>query len=528
MKVKRYLVGDLPEAVQLIRSELGSDAVILNTKEIRTGGFLGMFRKKRVEVIAAVDEKEAAKPSYRAPAGRPAPAVAATADRAQRPQRPAPSALPAADAEEAQAPMLPPDAIRQRYVGAADSPASSERAAVKAAAPEPSRPAEPAGQAEPPRAKETPRAAEPSPWREAAHAAEPLPPASPPTRAAAPPASPAAEAVSPSVAEALAAALSDSLRGAAQSAAAAPPPAAPKQGEPGETASETAALLAELREMKEWMKRANREQTQRGLPEPVLQLSRRLALQSVEPAYVEQFAEEVTARLASRDEADEETALALATEVLREWLAPAADDGLSGETRIVNFVGPTGVGKTTTIAKLGAEQAFVHRRSVGFITADTYRIAAVDQLRTYADILNVPLEVVFSPSELTRAYKKLEDRDLLFMDTAGRNYRNELFVSEVNSLLAPGQQAETFLVLSLTHKYSDMKQVAGHFAKYGVSRLLLTKMDETDSYGAALNLVKAFGFRIPYVAFGQTVPDDIRRFDAEDLIAKLLGEPADA
>ena len=202
-------------------------------------------------------------------------------------------------------------------------------------------------------------------------------------------------------------------------------------------------------------------------------------------------------------------------------------DGIDKATRIVHFVGPTGVGKTTTIAKLAAEQSFNHRRSVGFITADTYRIAAVDQLRTYADILNVPLEVVFSPSELSRAYAKLSDRDLLFMDTAGRNYRNELFVSEVNSLLAPGEHTETILVLSMTHKYGDMKAVASQFAKYGVGQLLLTKFDETDSFGAVVNLVKHFDFRISYYTCGQAVPDDIRPFDPEDLVNRLLGEPGD-
>lgn len=280
--------------------------------------------------------------------------------------------------------------------------------------------------------------------------------------------------------------------------------------------------------MKEMMLKMNRQQTFRAFPEPVMRLSKLLARQGVEPGYVEQFAEAVSERLGDRNDPDETETLEHAKEVLRSWLAPSAGTGISPSTRIVNFVGPTGVGKTTTIAKLAADQAFVHRRSVGFITADTYRIAAVDQLRTYADILNMPLEVVFSPSELNRAYKKLEDRDLLLMDTAGRNYRNELFVSEVNSLLAPGQQAESVLVLSLTHKYADMKQVAGHFSRYGVKRLLFTKMDETDSFGSVLNLVKEFDFEISYVTCGQTVPDDIRAFDPEELIGRLLEEPVHA
>ena len=274
------------------------------------------------------------------------------------------------------------------------------------------------------------------------------------------------------------------------------------------------------------MGKMSKQQTYRTMPESVLLLSKRLAEQGVEPAYVEQFAEAVNERL-GEGEHDGKIAYAAAKEVLLAWLEKSKGEGISLSTRIVHFVGPTGVGKTTTIAKLAADQSFSERRNVGFITADTYRIAAVDQLRTYADILNIPLEVVFSPSELTRAYYRMSDRDLLFMDTAGRNYRNELFVSEVNSLLAPGENSETILVLSMTSKFGDMKAVASQFAKYGVRQLLLTKFDETDSFGAIVNLVKEFDFRISYVTHGQTVPDDIQPFDPTDVIARLLGEPSD-
>jgi flagellar biosynthesis protein FlhF len=102
-----------------------------------------------------------------------------------------------------------------------------------------------------------------------------------------------------------------------------------------------------------------------------------------------------------------------------------------------------------------------------------------------------------------------------------------LFVSEVNSLLAPGEQTETILVLSMTHKYSDMKMVASQFAKYGVEQLLLTKFDETDTFGAVINLVKEFDFKISYITCGQAVPDDIRPFEPEDLVKRILGGPAD-
>jgi flagellar biosynthesis protein FlhF len=450
MKVKRYLVDDLPQAVQMIRSELGSDAVILNTKEIRIGGFLGMFRKKRVEVIAAVDEASR-KPPARSQPARPAKPAA-------EPDKLFAAAL--AEIPELRTP-IPNQAVRSKYAagtGGASAVADAPPAGVAIAEPA-------AGYRAPMAETSFPKAGQAS-----------IPPNS-------------------------------------------------EAGGEGQTPDETSVLMQELRAMKDMMAKLTRQQTFRSMPESVMKWSRRLAEQGVDPVHVEQFAEEVRLRLGDEEEADESASYDAAKEVLLSWLQPCAGSGIAPGTRIVHFVGPTGVGKTTTIAKLAAEQSLNHRRSVGLITADTYRISAVDQLRTYADILNVPLEVVFSPGELTRAYKKMADRDLLFMDTAGRNYRNEMFVSEVNSLLAPGEKAETFLVLSMTHKYSDMKLVAAQFAKYGIRRLLLTKTDETDTFGAILNLVREFSFPISYITCGQTVPDDIRRFEPAEWVNRMLGEP---
>ncbi|WP_123040058.1 flagellar biosynthesis protein FlhF [Cohnella candidum] len=478
MKVKRYLVDGLPEAVQMIRNELGSDAVILNTKEIRTGGFLGMFRKKKVEVIAAVDEASRKSPP------RPQPARPAAKPPAQQPERRA-AQRPAEELADVRVPM-PGQAVRNLYAkgnGAAEAPVPQ----APAVAPAPS--AAGLAVAEPAEEESLSKSfADALLQLQKAAAAESVPTVEPVTSLPAAPTIP------------------------------------PKPVESAE-AAETNALLQELRSMKDMMAKMARQQTFRSLPESVLKWSRRLAEQGVDPAHVEQFAEEVKNRLSEQGEPDEAAAYEAAKEVLRSWLVPYAGEGIGQGTRIVHFVGPTGVGKTTTIAKLAADQAFSHRRTVGFITADTYRISAVDQLRTYADILNVPLEVVFSPGELARAYKKLADRDLLFMDTAGRNYRNELFVSEVNSLLAPGEKTETFLVLSLTHKYADMKTIASQFAKYGIRRVLLTKADETDTYGSMLNLVRDFSFPISYITCGQTVPDDIKAFEPEEWVRKLLGEP---
>lgn len=448
MKVKRYIVDDLPEAVKMIRSELGSDAIILNTKDIRVGGFLGMFSKKRVEVIAAIDE------TSKKSAARSAPSPAA-----RLPERRQEATL---DELAVPSVLLPSNAIRERYSQAPFSDSG--------------------------------RNLNPSKIEDIEISQQRL------------------QTVQHSTDNQAA-----TLASAVQTLEA---------RESKQAKDETSALLLELRSMKEMMTKMAKQQTYRSMPESVMKWSKRLAEQGVDPAYVEQFAEEVNQQLSELND-ENHSSYETARHVLLDWLKDVRGTGIDTSTRIVHFVGPTGVGKTTTIAKLAAEQSLSHRRSVGFITADTYRIAAVDQLRTYADILNIPLEVVFSPSELTRAYKKLGDHDLLFMDTAGRNYRNELFVSEVNSLLSPGDQTETILVLSMTHKYNDMKLVASQFVKYGVNQLLLTKFDETDSFGAIINLAKEFSFRISYITCGQAVPDDIRPFDPEALVRRLLGDPDD-
>lgn len=167
---------------------------------------------------------------------------------------------------------------------------------------------------------------------------------------------------------------------------------------------------------------------------------------------------------------------------------------------------------------------FNKQRKVGFITSDTYRISAVEQLRTYASILNVPLEVVQSPGDTQRAISRLQECDLIFMDTAGRNYRNELLVSELQSLLAPVEHSETYLVISLTSKSRDMIEIANHFSKYGLDKVIFTKMDETGSYGPMFNLLHQFPIKLAYLTNGQNVPDHLLKPDADQLADMLLGE----
>lgn len=169
---------------------------------------------------------------------------------------------------------------------------------------------------------------------------------------------------------------------------------------------------------------------------------------------------------------------------------------------------------------------FKHQRKVGFITSDTYRISAVEQLRTYATILNVPLEVVQSPGDVHRAIQRLEHCDLILMDTAGRNYRNELLVSELQSLLSPIKESETYLVLSMTSKSKDMLNITGHFSKFGLGKVVFTKMDETGSCGGMFNLLHHFPMQLAYITNGQNVPDDLLHPDTEMVTSMLLGAKA--
>lgn len=192
------------------------------------------------------------------------------------------------------------------------------------------------------------------------------------------------------------------------------------------------------------------------------------------------------------------------------------------ESKVYCFVGPTGVGKTTTLAKLVAHAAIYHNKKTAVITADTYRIGAVDQLRTYADILNVPLEVVMSPAEMEEALIRHQDKDNIFVDTAGRPSRNQEQLAELQQMLAAIPDKTTYLVLSCTTKSSDMIRIADDFRVAGYNQLIFTKADETGSLGSILNLADQTGCPVAYVTVGQNVPDDIIAAEPERLATLMV------
>ena len=200
---------------------------------------------------------------------------------------------------------------------------------------------------------------------------------------------------------------------------------------------------------------------------------------------------------------------------------------LSGKKpNIVFFIGPTGVGKTTTIAKIASKYKVEYNRKVAFITADTYRIAATEQLRVYADILDAPMSIVYSVDEINEAIEKYMDYDLIFVDTAGFSHKNEQQRSDMKKLLEGVNEEyrkEVYLVLSATTKYHDLMDIVDVYREISNYKLIFTKLDETSSYGNLLNIKLYADADLSYVTNGQNVPDDIEVFDTQKIVKQLLG-----
>lgn len=196
-----------------------------------------------------------------------------------------------------------------------------------------------------------------------------------------------------------------------------------------------------------------------------------------------------------------------------------------GKTKYVFFIGPTGVGKTTTIAKIASSFKLGKKANVALLTADTYRIAAVEQLRTYANILNIPLKVVYSAEEVSESRKELEGFDLVLVDTAGRSHKSQEQKEDIQRLLdsVPKDQREIYLVLSATTKYRDLIRITETYKEISDFRLIFTKLDETGSLGNLFNIKMLTGAPLSYNTWGQNVPDDIGPVDPQQIAKQVLG-----
>ena len=193
-----------------------------------------------------------------------------------------------------------------------------------------------------------------------------------------------------------------------------------------------------------------------------------------------------------------------------------------GSPPIFTFLGPTGVGKTTTLAKLAAYLKVKRQCKLGIISIDTYRIGAADQLQTYANILGSPLALAVNKNEFERARERFQQQDAILVDTIGRNFLRGQYVETVQDIFANAENIQHFLVLSATAKDTDLKQTIFHFQPMDIASLIFTKIDETMDHGCMINQLLRFPYPLSYLATGQRVPEDIELATHRRLLSLLF------
>ncbi|HHY74642.1 MAG TPA: flagellar biosynthesis protein FlhF [Bacillus bacterium] len=386
MKVKKFIAPSMPEAMKMIRSELGNDAVILNSKVVQTGGIFGFFMKKNIEVIAAVDPQPISK------------------------KQPTPKNSPQVRIEPK---VVIEEKVKEERVKEEVRPATDQR------------------------------------------------------------------------------------------------------------------LLQEIRDLKAMMKQITDHDDRdyfEHYPGPLKEMNQFLIDQEIELPLREKIMSFLLEKwYGNQGNANFGQMTQWAKDFFINEMSSLSFGALNSSKKYINVVGPTGVGKTTTLAKMAAQVILEQGKKVAFITTDTYRIAAIDQLKTYAKILNVPLEVTYTLEDFIKAKEKFSHFDLIFIDTTGRNFRNKQYVEDLKSVIDFDEDLETILVLALTSKYSDMIEIFNQFSLLKIDKLIFTKVDETSRYGAMLNLIFTYKTGVAYLTNGQNVPDDIIEASPQSIANTVFG-----
>ena len=274
---------------------------------------------------------------------------------------------------------------------------------------------------------------------------------------------------------------------------------------------QVAGQLGELHAMVEKLCEHAASAPAHDLPEAVFRAFTDLIEADVDEAIARDWVDEIRRDADHRTNSDAAMVKARVIELLENDIkvrGPITTE--ADKCRVVALVGPTGVGKTTTIAKLAANFRLREKRRVGLITVDTYRVAAVEQLRTYADIIDLPMEVVATPREMREAVARMSHLDLVLMDTAGRSPRDEVKIQELKSMLSEAEPDEVHLVLSSAAGAKSLISTAEKFEDVGTTAMVLTKLDEAHSLGHLVSLVRECNLPVSYLTDGQNVPDDIQ------------------
>jgi len=288
--------------------------------------------------------------------------------------------------------------------------------------------------------------------------------------------------------------------------------------------NEVKGTLNELQSMVEELCRRTRAGGQPDLPEGLFHLYTDLIDQELSEELARELVEAVRSSAPADELFDAAMLRARAESIVEGRIACQGPFRLdAGRCHKVALVGPTGVGKTTTIAKLAANYRLREKRRVGLITVDTYRIAAVEQLRTYADIIDLPMQVVSTPRQMREAVREMSQLDLLLIDTAGRSPKDEVKIQELKSFLTEAEADEVHLVLSAVTGSAALARTAEAFAETGTTALVVTKLDEASSLGNLLPVLQASRLPLSYVTNGQNVPDDIAVAHPARLAREILG-----
>lgn len=225
------------------------------------------------------------------------------------------------------------------------------------------------------------------------------------------------------------------------------------------------------------------------------------------------------------EDKDEEAVKSIVKYTLMEYLGDAKPlDFSKTNQKVVFFIGPTGVGKTTTLAKIAAKLVIEEQYDIGLITSDTYRIGAVDQLKTYSHILKLPLEVIYDETDMVKALVNFREKDVILVDTAGKNHKNIDEEDDIINIMKSIRNKETLLIISGTTDYNTLKSIIEHYDFIEDYRIIFTKIDEADGYGNILNAKYLTKKPVSYLTTGQNVPDDIEVFDKEKVVNWLIGE----
>lgn len=488
MQLKTYRAHSMNAALAEVKKDLGPDAVILHTRTYKSGGMLGMGAKPVVEITASTGSHP--QQARRRPARTAAPVAAgagagggftpasfdrvelgatATATREAEPTMrpttgPTPGPLPESDTAQ---PISTEPKIRP-------APGFDDGAAKASDGNEPD-PDRPGPHVVPEPADRTPRR-DPEPARRVPTVRAPLRPAS------------------------------------------------------GRGYAALEAELASIKRMVGQVLRSSRDSAGGGLgvlPEPLFELYNRLVRHDVLPELADALAGEVRDELDLAELADERCVRDSMIRAVARRMPTADVIGPSSPRRVIALVGPTGVGKTTTVAKLAASFKLRQGKRVGLVTSDTYRIAAVEQLRTYAEIIGLPLKVAITPGEMRSAVAGFADCDVVMIDTAGRSQNDTRRLDELGEFLDAGAPDERHLVLSSTISQTVMADAAERFAVVAPDRLIVTKMDEAVCHGPVLNTADRVGLPFSYVTTGQEVPDHIETATSERIAAIVVDGRSD-